>query len=435
MRCEGSTILNNVLQIPVNTHIQEDSFITEEKQLNISLVNNSIEQSTRETFTSEESISNDCEAWRHELPSSLRNRTTLYKFNLDGCTVYLLGTSHISKSSCNDVQELMSHVKPQGLFLELCSQRLAILSPPPPTPPLTNINVTTGRNWFGMRRKIKPPKVKLNELIQNVREQHPELSQASATSSALLTKIQSDYASKLNITIGAEFREAYEAARELNIQNRVPVAWNNDHQAINLPLYSPYCRVVLGDRPVRLTLIRCWESLKWWGKIKLVLGLLWSTLFQPSEKEITEWMESILHGGDDVLTKSIDELRGSFPSVARVIIEERDAYMFCKLVQMVEIFRGHCTGEGGNIQKLVAVVGAGHCPGICRWVHMYTNGTLSNPYPTSSQAIPTELLNVGRDMNSVQDLLKHLIDTKSLKHNSSDEMQELLTDVIELHAV
>jgi pheromone shutdown protein TraB len=361
--------------------------------------------------------------WRQHLPVSLQNRTTLHKLNIDGCTVYLLGTSHVSKSSCNDVQELIAHLQPQGLFLELCSQRLAILNPPPTLPPPEPTDDEhEKRSFFGIKRKNKIKKPKLSDLIQNVKEQHPEMSQASATSSALLTKIQSDYAGKLNITIGAEFREAYEAARQMNRENQPPLEWPYRPQQ-----YNPYCRVVLGDRPVRLTLVRCWESLRSWGRIKLVLGLMWSSLFQPSEKEITEWMDSILNGGDDVLSKSIDELRDSFPSVARVIIEERDTYMFCKMVQMVDIFRAHVNNDGsgdGGIGSMVAVVGAGHCPGICRWVELYNNRTLDPSHDTFYKL----------QNQTVEELLKNIIETKNNRHDSDDEMKQLLTEVVELHS-
>ena len=43
------------------------------------------------------------------------------------CEVYLLGTAHVSKDSCEDVKTLMESIKPDVLFVELCNQRIGIL--------------------------------------------------------------------------------------------------------------------------------------------------------------------------------------------------------------------------------------------------------------------------------------------------------------------
>ncbi len=48
------------------------------------------------------------------------------------CEVYLLGTAHVSKDSCEDVKLLMDHVQPDVLFVELCNNRLAVLEDEPP---------------------------------------------------------------------------------------------------------------------------------------------------------------------------------------------------------------------------------------------------------------------------------------------------------------
>ncbi|KAJ6842430.1 traB domain-containing protein [Iris pallida] len=45
------------------------------------------------------------------------------------CDVYLVGTAHISKESCMEVQAVISYLKPQVVFLELCPRRVGILTP------------------------------------------------------------------------------------------------------------------------------------------------------------------------------------------------------------------------------------------------------------------------------------------------------------------
>ncbi|PKI68611.1 hypothetical protein CRG98_011015 [Punica granatum] len=45
------------------------------------------------------------------------------------CDVYVVGTAHVSQESCREVQAIISYLKPEVVFLELCSQRVAVLTP------------------------------------------------------------------------------------------------------------------------------------------------------------------------------------------------------------------------------------------------------------------------------------------------------------------
>ena len=74
-------------------------------------------------------------------------------------------------------------------------------------------------------------------------------------------------------------------------------------------------------------------------------------------------MESILNdrsGRNDLITKSMEQLGKVFPTMKRVIIEERDMFMAAKLKQVASaIMRSsHLNGEK------VTTIGAGHCPGM-----------------------------------------------------------------------
>ena len=315
--------------------------------------------------------------WRLNLPTTIRDRQHFKRLVIDDTEVYILGTSHVSADSCDDVRILMNHLKPDVLFIELCPQRIPIL--------------------FQENDDLKIDEGKLDEnagffeTMKNL--QSNGMSRAGALSTILLTKVQGDYADKLGVKVGQEFKEAYECAVSQNQQApAVP------HTGVS----GAGCRVVLGDRPVRLTLVRAWESLSVFGKIKLVLYLIWSSLKQPSEEELKKWMEDIMKDGD-LLTASIKELSEAFPSIGRVIINERDAYMFAKLKQTASL----------GSRRILAVVGAGHCEGICRLV---TNEKLGN------QPVDT------------QNLLQSIIETKEWKVSNSEEMKALTTDVIELQA-
>ena len=41
--------------------------------------------------------------------------------------VYILGVSHISRESCQEIQDLIQTVRPEVLILELCKDRLRLL--------------------------------------------------------------------------------------------------------------------------------------------------------------------------------------------------------------------------------------------------------------------------------------------------------------------
>lgn len=47
-----------------------------------------------------------------------------------GASVYILGTSHVSRASCDRVAELIAAVRPDVVLVELCKDRLGLLVDP-----------------------------------------------------------------------------------------------------------------------------------------------------------------------------------------------------------------------------------------------------------------------------------------------------------------
>lgn len=262
----------------------------------------------------------------------------------------------MSRTSCEDAQLLMDHVRPDCLFVELCSQRVGLLLPPHQTTTTTS-----------------------SEETNSVQHRQHGMSPISQKSAILFAKIQSDYASKLNVTIGGEFKAAFQSAlrqqREFwNSRQSSNYVNSKVHPRANRP-----CAIVLGDRPVRITLLRAWESLRIFGKMKLVLALLWSSIRQPSEKELREWMESVLNdrtGKSDLMKKAMDELAKSFPTLKRVIIDERDDFMVAKIKQTAELLAYNGSDDVGGERVMVAVIGAGHCSGVLNKLLDTTSGQM-----------------------------------------------------------
>jgi len=105
--------------------------------------------------------------------------------------------------------------------------------------------------------------------------------------------------------------------------------------------------LVLADREVRITLKRIWTSLSFWGMCKLlntiVLGLFQKHTITNEEIERLK--------SNDALHSALEEFSEAFPTVKRTLIAERDLYLASRIR----------TAPGATI---VAIIGAGHCPGI-----------------------------------------------------------------------
>ncbi|HUV07355.1 MAG TPA: TraB/GumN family protein [Spirochaetia bacterium] len=101
------------------------------------------------------------------------------------------------------------------------------------------------------------------------------------------------------------------------------------------------------DREIQITLKRAWASSSLWGKNKMLAAML-SSIF-TNEKLSREEIENLKK--TSALQGMLEELAGFLPSVKEVLIDERDTYLATTVYQ----------AEG---KRLVAVVGAGHVPGM-----------------------------------------------------------------------
>ncbi len=104
------------------------------------------------------------------------------------------------------------------------------------------------------------------------------------------------------------------------------------------------------DREVRTTLQRVWRLMGFWTKMKLFNQILLG-LFEEEEDVSAEQIESLKEKG--ALEMLLQEMGDQLPGVKQRLIDERDLYMVEKIRQ----------SPG---KKLVAVVGAGHVPGMMK---------------------------------------------------------------------
>jgi pheromone shutdown-related protein TraB len=104
---------------------------------------------------------------------------------------------------------------------------------------------------------------------------------------------------------------------------------------------------IMVDRPIQVTLRRAWGKNSLWGKCKLLSALL-SAAFS-TETVSQEEIEALKNSNE--MDNMMGELATYLPSVKSVLIDERDQYLGSRIWQ--------CEG-----QKVLAVLGAGHLPGV-----------------------------------------------------------------------
>uniref|UniRef100_A0A1J3IM61 TraB domain-containing protein n=1 Tax=Noccaea caerulescens TaxID=107243 RepID=A0A1J3IM61_NOCCA len=212
------------------------------------------------------------------------------------CDVYLIGTAHVSKESCREVEAIVSILKPEVVFVELCSSRLSVLKP----------------------QSLKIPT--MADMIESWK-------QKQNTFGILYGWFLAKIASQLEVFPGAEFRVAYEEALKYG------------------------GKVILGDRPVQITLKRTWAKMPLWHKVKFLYSFLFQAVFLPSPEELNRMLKEM--DNLDMVTLVIQEMSKEFPTLMDTLVRERDQYMAASLLRVAS-----------EHSSVVAVIGRGHIDGI-----------------------------------------------------------------------
>ena len=118
---------------------------------------------------------------------------------------------------------------------------------------------------------------------------------------------------------------------------------------------------VLVDRPIQITLKRAWAKNSFWGKCKLLATLI-SSAFSKEEPDPSE-IEKLKERNE--MDSMMNELAEYMPVIKEVLIDERDRYLASKIWD----------AQGRNI---VAVLGAGHLPGVQAWLEKLSSKAASS---------------------------------------------------------
>lgn len=197
----------------------------------------------------------------------------IVRLELEGRTIYLLGTAHVSQASVDLVKHTLLELRPDAVAVELCASRHATLRDP--------------ERW------------KNTDLVQVIRQGRGNLLLAQL----LLSAFQKRIGQRLGVKPGAEMLQALDFAHELG------------------------ATTVLADRDVAVTLRRTWRKLGWWSLLKM-LGSSVLGLFDGSEVEAAD-VERMKRS--DALEEALRELGDVLPEVKRTLVDERDLYLAARI--------------------------------------------------------------------------------------------------------
>ena len=245
-----------------------------------------------------------------------------------GAKVYLVGTAQYSEESCEDVRSVIQAVQPEVVVVDLCRARAILL----------NMDEEIAKEAWN------PNLDKSMKIIKSY----------GVRSLLALCHIHC-----LGMAPGGVCITASQEAKKIS-----------------------GCKVVVGDRPINITLKRAISTIGFWQ----ILKLSWNIM---STKEVVEHLKKdrkddiisslkvargFLTGGltkedmerfkdRDLLHNVLAEIADKFPGLYSVMINERDIFL-AHALQVVADAMHRSRVSRISPGKVVGVVGIGHMPGI-----------------------------------------------------------------------
>ncbi len=213
--------------------------------------------------------------------------------------IKIIGTAHVSQSSVDEVRAAIDEYKPDIVAIELDPSRFAAL-----------------------KKQARDPTVDDVLEIKNFN---------SLLVQWLLAYLQRRIGFDVGVEPGAEMKAAIAEAEVRGI----PIG--------------------LVDRDIRVTLLRFWNSLGFFEKIRM----FWALIVSIVEIDLGQEIDIEALKDQDVIDIVMEEFRRFSPNGARALIDERDAFIAHQLV-LLKAQRP----QG----KILAVIGAGHRKGITAYL-------------------------------------------------------------------
>jgi pheromone shutdown-related protein TraB len=215
-----------------------------------------------------------------------------------GDDIILIGTAHVSDKSVAEVKAAIEKYKPAVVGVELDEARYKVLQDKAQAwknLPLTKL--IKGRNSYFFMAQL------------------------------FLSNMQKKLGKATGVEPGAEMLAAAEAAKANNAQ------------------------LAFVDRDITITLQRAWRKMRFWERAKILWEIM--KLVAPDDEEEMEVdLDELMK--EDAISMMMKELQSFAPTVAEVLIHERDEYITKKVLDLSNNSKG----------PVLAVVGAGHLEGI-----------------------------------------------------------------------
>lgn len=221
---------------------------------------------------------------------------------LNGRTITLVGTAHVSAESITEVESTIRELKPDCVAIELDDKRAD-----------------------SIKNKDKYRQI---DIIQILKRKEGFLLMANL----ILASFQRRMGANVGVQPGDEMLAGMRVAEELNIPT------------------------VMADRPIQTTLKRAWAKNSFFGKCKL-LSMLIASAFSKEEMSAQE-IEDIKNKNE--MDSMMAELADYLPVIKTVLIDERNEYLATKIWNaqgnsvVAVLGAGHLDGVEEYLKKLAA---------------------------------------------------------------------------------
>ncbi|KAG4984221.1 hypothetical protein AAZX31_10G226400 [Glycine max] len=229
-------------------------------------------------------------------------------------SIWLIGTTHVSEVSAVEVERVVRALRPDNVVVELCRSRAGIM-------------YATANDELGKQLRSNMFSLSGTGFFGAVGRSINLGGQTALALRLLLATFSSKISSDINRPFGDEFRAARKASEEIGAQ------------------------IVLGDRPIEITLQRAWKAMKWTQKLSLVLSII-RGIASSSNSSINKLKEA---SSDDGTFQLYEQLSFSYPSLLPPLIHERDTYLAWSLKRSKAV---------NNSKNVVGVIGKGHMNGV-----------------------------------------------------------------------
>jgi len=234
--------------------------------------------------------------------------------------VIIVGTSHASATCALEVRRTIEAVRPENVVVELCRSRSSVM-----------YRDAEKLNSGGGRSGYLSLSLSGEDFVETFRKTMELGGQSALLLRLLLVQISKNFANRMGLnesSMGGEFAAARMTAEEIGAQ------------------------VVLGDRPIEVTLRRAWEKLTFRQQLDFV-RMLW---LASRDTQGNAALLDALRRDDDAVNSMLVALSEDFPELAESFVHERDLYLAWSLKRSKAV---------NGSKRVVGVIGKGHMRGVC----------------------------------------------------------------------